>query len=162
MSETEVPSGGDGGGRRRLPGELVFCLALLMGALVLLHQAWSIAGFRSFSSAGVFPMLAAGMMVVSGAVVVLGAVRARPEAGSPGDVAGPKILVMGAAITGYLFALEPLGFVVSSVLFLSVTICFLHRRDYPWMILLSIVTVGVIYLLFRKVFMVVLPSGAFL
>lgn len=153
--------------RRRLPGELLFSLLMLAGAGVLLHQGHAIAGFRSFSSAGVFPMLAAGAMVLSGIVVVAKTVRMRPShAGLPigaffRNVAGPRVLFVVIMITAYLFALVPLGFIVSSTLFLAITICGLHRRNYLWMILLSVVSVFVIYLLFRHVFVVVLPQGAF-
>ena len=152
----------------RLPGELFFALFMLMGSLVLLHQAWSIAGFASFSSAGIFPMLAAATMVISGAAVLRGTLR-RPGQG-PGtaagrflrEVTGPKILFVGVAIVVYLLVLQPLGFVLASVLFLTVTICGLHRRNYLAMILLSVVSVAAIYVLFRIVFLIVLPKGVFL
>jgi putative tricarboxylic transport membrane protein len=149
----------------RAPGETLFALSMLMGAAVLLHQAWSIAGFSSFSSAGVFPMLAAGTMVASGiAVAVQTARKTCADEGSAlrnfaFDVVGPKVLFIGALITAYLFLLEPLGFVTSSALFLSVAICGLHRRNYAGMIALSLATVAVIYLLFRYVFIVILPQG---
>jgi putative tricarboxylic transport membrane protein len=154
--------------RQRQPGELLFALLLLMGAAVLLHQAYQIAGFRSFSSAGVFPMLAAGVMVLSGIAIVIKTARTRAEhAGLPfapflSEVTGPKILFVGGMIAAYLFALEPLGFVVSSILFLSITICVLHRKNYIWMVLLSVVSVAIIYGLFRYVFVVMLPQGAFI
>lgn len=167
MRDADEPPGEDAdpGGSGPLPGELIFCLLLLMGSLVLLHQAWSIAGFRAFSSAGVFPMLAAGTMLVSGAVVARGALRDRrggAGAGALREVIGPRTVFVGAAIAAYLVALQPLGFVVSSVLFLSITICGLHRRNYPGMILVSIAAVAVIYALFRMVFIVVLPRGILL
>lgn len=151
--------------RERAPGEILFALLMLMGAAVLLHQAWSIAGFSSFSSAGVFPMLAAGTMVLSGIAVAVQTVRKpRADEGSAlrnfaREVVGAKVLFIGVLITAYLFLLQPLGFVVSSVLFLSMAICGLHRRNYLAMIALSLATVAVIYLLFRYVFIVILPQG---
>lgn len=149
----------------RAPGETLFALLMLMGAAVLLYQAWSIAGLSSFSSAGVFPMLATGTMVLSGiAVAVRTARKPRADEGSAlrnfaRDVVGPKVLFIGVLITAYLFLLESLGFVTASALFLSVAICGLHRRNYAGLIALSLVTVAVIYLLFRYVFIVILPQG---
>lgn len=151
----------------RFPGELFFSLLMLMGSLVLVHQAFSIAGFRSFSSAGVFPMIAAGTMVLSGTAIVLKTFRTSPAfegsflANFSKEVAGPKIIFISALIAAYLYALQPLGFVISSTLFLAIAICVLHRRHYLWMILLSIASVAVIYVLFRMVFIVVLPRGVF-
>lgn len=162
--ESEQPAD-DAAPRGRAPGETFFALLMLMGAAALLHQAWSIAGFSSFSSAGVFPMLAAGTMVLSGVAVVTQTILKRPghEGSTIGafarDVVGPKVLSIGLLITAYLFLLEALGFVASSILFLSVSICGLHRRNYVGMVALSVVTVAVVYLLFRYVFIVILPQG---
>lgn len=151
--------------QRRPPGEVVFALLMLIGAAVLMHQAWTIAGFSSFSSPGVFPMLAAGTLVLSGVVIVIRSVRAsHAERGEslPGiarKVIDPRVVFIGLLITGYLFLLQPLGFVISSVLFLSLALCGLHRRNYALMIGLSVVIVTAIHLLFRYVFVVVLPQG---
>jgi putative tricarboxylic transport membrane protein len=61
-----------------LPGELAFCALLLLLSLFLLWQAHGISGFESLSSAGMFPMLAAATMVVTGAVFSWQSLRRGP------------------------------------------------------------------------------------
>lgn len=152
---------------RRLSGEIIFNLALLVASLVLAHQAWSIAGFRSLTSAGVFPMLAAGTMVVSAIFIIADSARKSPpekrgllQALSI-EIISLRTVVFAAMIVGYMMALRPLGFVLASYLFLAAAMMFLHRRNYLFLLLLSAVAVAVIYFLFRYVFVVVLPRGMF-
>lgn len=155
-------------GKVRAPGELLFCLLLLMGSAVLFHQAWTISGPASPSAPRVFPMLAAGTMLASGAVIVLNTFRTprryqgNPITGFFTEVFAPKILFVALLIAAYLLALEPLGFVLSSFLFLAIAMSGLLRRNYLGTVLLSAAAVAVIYALFRLVFMVVLPRGIFL
>ena len=46
--------------RPRVPGELIFAVAMLLFGLTALWLAWRIAGFSSWSSPGVMPMIADG------------------------------------------------------------------------------------------------------
>jgi putative tricarboxylic transport membrane protein len=154
------------GASPRAQGEGVFNLILLTAALVLAHQAWSIAGFRSLSSAGVFPMLAAGTMVVTAASILLQSVRSRAERKGErlrffGDVVSFRIVVFAALIVAYMLALQPLGFIAASFLFLSTSMMLLYRHRPFAALLLSALSVAVIYGLFRYVFVVVLPRGTF-
>ena len=63
--------------RHRRPGELVFTIVLLAGSLFMLWQAYGISKFESITSAGVFPMLAALTLVVTGLLVLRDTLRAR-------------------------------------------------------------------------------------
>ena len=47
------------------PGQTVFYGVLLAGSGLLLWEAWKIEGFGSLSGPGMFPMIAAGLMVVT-------------------------------------------------------------------------------------------------
>jgi putative tricarboxylic transport membrane protein len=152
---------------RRLSGEIIFNLALLIASLVLAHQAWSIAGFASLTSAGVFPMLAAGTMVVSAVFILADSARKTPpekrgmmQALSL-EIISLRTVVFAVLIVGYMMALRPLGFVLASYLFLAAAMMFLHRRNYLYLLLLSAIAVAVVYFLFRYVFVVVLPRGMF-
>jgi putative tricarboxylic transport membrane protein len=153
--------------RMRAPGELVFCLLLMVLSLVLAHQAWSIAGFTSLSSAGVFPMLATGAMLASGALILLDTARRTPAAERGAfkaflaDTVSPRIAGFAVLIVGYMLALQPLGFILSSFLFLSAGMIFLNRGRILLTLALSAASVAIIYVLFRYVFVVVLPRGAF-
>ncbi|MCO6386975.1 tripartite tricarboxylate transporter TctB family protein [Aliihoeflea sp. 40Bstr573] len=146
------------------PGSLIFNGFLALASLVLAYQAWTISGFQSLSSAGVFPMLATGAMVVSMIVIIAGSNR-RDSSGTGrrffGDVISLRIVAFATLIIGYMLALQPLGFIVASYLFLTAAMFLLHRKRFLLTLVISAVSVAVIYGLFRYVFVVVLPRGVF-
>jgi hypothetical protein len=153
-----------GSGRRRLPGEAGF-LALLLGfALFVLYQAYLISGFASPSSPGLFPMLAGLVMVVAAATALLRSLALPPPeergvAAVTRRVVPPSVVVYAAMIVAFMLALEPLGFVVSSFLFLLASFLYLHRKSVLLALLLSAGAVAAILVVFRYVFQVVLPEG---
>lgn len=152
---------------RRLPGEIVFSLVALLASLILAYQAWSIAGFRSLTSAGVFPMLAAGAMVVSALFIIADAARkTAPESRSilqalSLEIISLRTVMFALMIVGYMLALRPLGFVLASYAFLSASMLFLHRRHPMFVLGLCAVAIAIVYFLFRYVFVVMLPRGIF-
>ena len=195
----------------RLPGELLFLVLALLLSGFLLWAAWDIAGFESITSAGAFPLACAGLMLLTGLVNLLRALRSRPmaapavpltaapgadgQAGSTGSAAAPAstitapdmqpvegsvagmpaplpagaaprpqvlpgaLLKLLACMLGYLLLLEPLGFVVASLLFLLVSMSVLGSRRIGLNLLVAVGVVGLIFVLFRTVFSVVLPAG---
>ena len=52
------------------PAELVFAILISVFSVGALWQAYEISGFKSLTSAGVFPMLAAGTMLVSALIIL--------------------------------------------------------------------------------------------
>jgi hypothetical protein len=148
--------------RSRQPGERAFSLVLLALSLFLLHQAYSISGFSSVSSPGVFPMVAAGVMVLSLAVVL---VRERREAAPSGflrRVTPPILLGTVALIVALMLALEPLGFVIATGGFLFAAILFLQHGRPLRAAVIAAVAVAAIYVIFRLGFQVVLPEATWL
>lgn len=155
--------------RRRRAGESVFGVLLLLFSVLAFVQAYRISGFSSISSAGVFPMAAAGAMILSAAVVVAGNRRMRPPTDTGGaeassrrfftDVAPPVVLAFIALVVLYMLTLDWLGFVVGSGLFLFGGITLLHRRGLVGGLLISAASLAAIYVVFRLVFSVVLPAG---
>ena len=151
----------------RQPGELAFSALLLLASLFLAWQAWTIAGFSSLSSAGVMPMLATATMALSGLVILGQTARRRPVAarGSAGrflaQITPPRLGIFSAMIVGYMLALEPLGFLASSFLFLFAGMAFLNRRSLLANLAVSVVSLALIWVVFRHVFSVVLPAGRF-
>jgi hypothetical protein len=153
---------------RRLPGELVFVLIMLLLAVVALWQASRIAGFGSWSSPGALPMFAAFVMVVAGLKIARDTRRvAGPDSSADAPPASrffhaitPMVVV---ALTGlialYAFALEPLGFLVASLLFLVAAMFVLGERRILRTALISVVSLAVIYAIFQTAFSVVLPEG---
>jgi putative tricarboxylic transport membrane protein len=153
---------------RRLPGELVFVLILLLVGLVALWQAWRISGLASWSSPGAVPMFAALVMVVAGAKIVRDTRRVPgPDTSTDAPPASrffhaitPAVVIwFTLLIVFYMFALEPLGFIVSSFLFLVASMFALGERRVLYSALVSAISLAVIYVIFQTAFSVVLPDG---
>ena len=155
----------------RLPGEVGFTAVLLAGSAFLLWQAFAISGLESITSAGVFPMLAAGAMLATAALVLVHALRRPATLVAPGDgvpaqffrrMAPPVLLGFTGAITAYMVLLEPLGFIAASYLFLVGSMALLGSRRWGMNLLISAVVLGAIVLVFQTAFAVVLPPGRWL
>jgi hypothetical protein len=140
----------------------MFSLLLLALSLFLLYQAYAISGFASVSSPGVFPMVAAAVMVVSVAAVIVRERREAAPAGFMRRVAPPVLLITIALIVALMLALEPTGFVIAAGTFLFVTILFLERGRPVRAALVAVVAVAAIYVIFRLGFQVVLPEAEWL
>ncbi len=148
----------------RRPGELFFALIILVFSVAAFWQAYSISGFTGKTTPGVFPMLASGVMVVSGLIILLNVARMpAPGAEAPGfltDILTLRHIVLIGLVIGYVLLMPWLGFVISSALFLFCAFQFLWRKNPLLMLALTAVTLAVIYLVFREVFQVVLPQGS--
>lgn len=150
----------------RRPGELLFAAALLVFAVSAFWQSYGISGFSGKTTPGVFPMAASAVMVISGAVILITAVRTPPPPQqTPGffsEVLPLNHIVLIGLVLGYVVLMPLAGFIISSALFLFCTFQFLWRRN-PLVILgLTAVTLTAVYLIFREVFQVVLPQGRLL
>ncbi|MCS6995836.1 MAG: tripartite tricarboxylate transporter TctB family protein [Casimicrobiaceae bacterium] len=154
-----------------LRGELALAVVLLLASALLLWQAYRISGFASLTSAGAFPMLASAVMLGTAAITLARALRARiattatPSAAAPptrAPLMSRTLVVFLGAIVLYLLLIERLGFVVSSYLFLTGSMWLLGSRRIGFNLLVSAVVLGIILLVFRVIFSVVLPKGSWL
>jgi len=154
--------------RRRLPGELAFVLILLLFALTALWQAWRISGMSGWSTPGALPTLAALVMLLSGIKIAINTLRMPPPEVEPGrslardflhQITPASIVLFTVLIVAYMFALEPLGFVVSSFLFLVLAMFALGERRILRTIAVSAISLACIYAVFQTAFSVVLPEG---
>ena len=154
--------------RDRLPGELGFMLLALLFSLIMLWAAYGISRFESLSSAGAFPMACAAAMVISGAVNLLGSARSRLKL-SEGrswlqewlvQVAPATLLMFTGLIVAYMLLLEVLGFLVSSYLFLLVSMFVLGSRRFVLNCVVSALVLAAIFVIFREAFSVLLPGGS--
>lgn len=149
-------------------GERGFSLLLLVFSVTAFWQSYAISGFSGLSTAGVFPMLASATMMVSAACILLQNVRQSPStSGSSNDgfmqsILPLPVVIMMALITGYLFAMPALGFLLSSAAFLFLSFSYLWRKSLLTSLLITAVSVASVYFIFRKVFQVVLPKGSLL
>jgi putative tricarboxylic transport membrane protein len=154
--------------RRRLPGELYFVLFMLLLGVTALWQAWRIAGFSSWSSPGALPIFAALVMVLSGLKIALNTFRAPDREPTPGRslardfhhrITPAVVIWFTLLIVAYMFALEPLGFVLSSFAFLVGAMFALGERRIVRVVLISAISLACIYVIFQTAFSVVLPEG---
>ena len=151
--------------RQRQSGESAFGYGLLLFSLFVFYQAYVISGFGGLSTAGAVPMAAAAVMIVCAVLVVIEnhrhARRASSEAALPARRVLPRdILVFVALIGLFTLALEPLGFLVSAFVFLVASIHYLHRGAALFTLAVSAAALAVIYVVFRLLFLVVLPEGS--
>ena len=158
--------------RRLMPGESAFAWLALAFGLFLFYESYKIAGFSSISSAGGTPLAASGLMVLCALTIVLSNRRALPV-----DAATWReelrrfhveilplqpLIVYVLIILAYMLLLEPLGFNLTSLLFLFVSFWYLHRKGLWIATWVSVVSVVAIYVTFQLVFQVTLPDGDWL
>lgn len=145
----------------RRPGELVFHLLVVIISLALLWTAYGISGFSALSSAGALPMAATGVMVITAVITLIQALQRSGKTNERliKDILPVAVMAMIGLLGAYAVALEPVGFLPTSFVFLMVAIKMLSRRSLTWAALMSFVSVAIIYLIFRLVFSVLMPSG---
>ncbi|MBO0663104.1 tripartite tricarboxylate transporter TctB family protein [Jiella sp. MQZ9-1] len=149
------------GRRARRPGETVFTVVLLLVSLYLLWSAYGIAGFESLSSPGAIPLATTAAMVVTAALVLLKTAQtpANREETLKHDILPPMIAIFAGLLIGYALLLEPLGFLPTSFLFLTVAIRLLSKRSIIHAALIALFSLILVYVLFRIVFTVLVPPG---
>lgn len=157
--------------RPRLAGEITFSVILVAASVFLLWTAYGISGFSSLSSAGAYPMAATVVLVVTGLLNLLAALRAPAGARAPGEsrvgqfvrqITPGIVVAFSAAITAYMLLLDKLGFVTASYLFLVGSMWLLGSRRWVMNLVVSALSLAVVYVVFHTVFTVVLPSGTWL
>lgn len=147
------------------PGEIVFALALLAFSLVAFHQAYGISGFSGLATGGVMPMLVAGIMIVSGLAILRdvfgrrGVARASLAEGIA-FLLPARVLMVAGLLVLYAAAIPWIGFMTASGVFLFVSIALLWRRNLLWTGVITFISILSIYVIFRLVFQVVLPTGS--
>lgn len=146
---------------KRSAGELGLNAGLFALSVVLLGASYNISGFESLSSPGALPMAVAFTMVVSSGMILLNNFRhaTRDETRFMTDILPPVVVVMMLLITGYAVLLVPLGFLPTSLIFLVVSILFLRKGGFGFALTVSVGSLICIYVIFRLVFTVLMPSG---
>jgi putative tricarboxylic transport membrane protein len=152
----------------RLPGELGFCVALLLFSFTALYLSYRISGFSSWSSAGSLPLGASLVMCVSSLVIVFRELSKLAPEPKPGrtlaqdffeTVFPVRHMIFIFVLVAYMFLLERWGFIASSFLYLVAASLVLGERRYVHMIIANVLSLAAVYLVFRTAFSVVLPEG---
>ena len=150
-----------GGERTRKRGEAAFAAGLLALSGVLLWRAYGISGLDALSSPGAFPMAVAAVMVASSALILLRTLRLPPrDASAASDAILPRVvLVVTGLVAAYALLLRPLGFLPTSLLFLTAAITLLGRGGVWRSLLVALGCLVGVFIVFRLVFSVLMPPG---
>ena len=150
----------------RRPGELVFALLIVVFSAATSWLSYGISVFTGKTTAGVFPMIASAVMMVSSVVILVSATRlpATPQSSNRflAEILTPRHLIMIGFILAYVMLMPLIGFVASSAVFLFCSFQFLWRKNSFLILTLTGATLAIIYVIFREVFQVVLPQGTLL
>ncbi|ORE86721.1 hypothetical protein ATO4_25735 [Aurantimonas sp. 22II-16-19i] len=139
----------------------MFTALLLAASLTLLWTAYGIAGLESLSSPGAVPMATTFAMAVTAAIVLVKTARSPAAEGEKigRDVLPPTVAIFAVMLVAYAVLLKPLGFLPTSALFLVVSIKLLSARSWTYAAAISLLSLTLIYGLFRIVFTVLMPPG---
>ena len=147
-------------------GETFFSYLLTLFSIFVLVEAYLISGFKSLTSPGMFPMIAASAMVFSMVLIILENRKKAPtgyktwpqEMRAAGAAVLPaNMLIYIGIIIVYMVLLEPLTFLPSSYLFLAGSMVFLQRGAVLRMAIISACTLAAVYIIFQYLFRVILP-----
>ncbi|ALM53920.1 tripartite tricarboxylate transporter TctB family protein [Halomonas huangheensis] len=149
------------------PGEKVFDWLLLLFSGGLLYEAWRVDGIPSLNSPGTFPVGLALIMIAACLVILFSHRRKRraPELTTAGDelkafVAEhfqPHIIVFSVISIIYLVAISWLSFYLSTFIFLAAMFIYYRGGKVLSSLIISSVSIAIIYVLFTLVFRVYLP-----
>jgi len=153
-------------------GELGFSLLLVVFSATAFWQSYAISGFSGLATAGVFPMLASATMLLAAVCILIKkskqlkinsademAYDAHSKQGFFRSILPLQLVVVVALITGYVIAMPLFGFLLSSAAFLFLSFGYLWRKSIVVTVLITLASVVSVYLIFRKLFVVVLPKG---
>jgi putative tricarboxylic transport membrane protein len=152
----------------RLPGELTFMVLVVLFSAFMLWAAYGISRFQSAAAPGVFPMVCALAMLVTGGMNLIKTARARLrfEDGETWaqqlvrKVVPLQLVLFALLILAYMLLMEVLGFLVASYLFLVLAMSLLGSRRVGLNLLVSLLVLAAIFVVFRTAFSVVLPAGS--
>ena len=159
---SDATPGGEPGLRR--PGELAFAAVLLVASLGLVGSAYGIEnpfGPNGLSSPRSIPLATTAAMALSAAIILIKTARLpldRTESIAR-DILPWVLLLFVGLLVGYGLVLQPLGFLPASALFLIAAIKTLSKRSWVWTIAISLISLVLIWLIFRIVFTVLMPAG---
>lgn len=151
----------------RLPGELTFMVLAVALSAFMLWAAYGISQFESISSPGVFPMLCAALLLITGLMSLVSTAKARLQLEGETffqhfvrKLAPLQLVLFTVLIVAYALTLEILGFLLGSYLFLLLSMQVLGSKRIGLNLLVSALVLAAIFVVFRTAFSVVLPAGS--
>lgn len=143
--------------RRRLSSRLQSAGIILLAGFVF-YRASRMSNFGTDpGSPGVFPALVAVVLLLC--ALAMWRESAAGEAAPASDVGAVRSTALIAALMAILYGvvLRPLGFVGASLLYLTASFLWLRAASWWKSVLLAVTAVAVTFVVFRQVFLVILP-----
>ena len=107
------------------------------------------------------PLFLAVVLTLLGVINLLAALRSKPSAKKEGGLEYKKFLIILGLLLVYVFLLEPLGYVISTLLFLFAGFQTMEKGEYWKSALIAAVFAGGIYFIYVEVALGVLPGFPF-
>ena len=152
----------------RLPGDMTFMALIVAFSAFMLWSAFKISGFESVSAPGVFPMVCAAAMLITGLMSLRQTVKGRlhNEEGLTLvqlfvlRLAPPQLVAFAGLVSLYMLMLERTGFLLTSYIFLLLSMRVLGSKRLMFNAGISLLVLAAIFIVFRTAFSVVLPDGS--
>ena len=141
--------------------QLIFPAAMLVVSVGYLASALSLGAPIADSglTPSFFPMLVGAAAIVFSSLLILQQLRGAPDADRPDDAPGYAHLWVVLAIFLYILAFRPLGYFISSTLFVfALIVLFSSFEKLVQKALIAVVVVVLGYVMFQQLFGVRLPT----
>lgn len=165
---------------RRYPGIVSFkkCRDLILGAVMLLFSGFYLVNAMqiktrpkltpSYGSAQIMPILLGSLLAILSVILIIQAIRkmktiSNEEEGKKADKGGlMTVSLTFAVIIGYTMLMEPLGFCLSTVIYLFLQMLVLaprEKRNYLLFAIVAVAFTAIVYFAFRVGLQQLLPRG---
>lgn len=147
------------------PGERFLTWFLLALSLFFLYESFRIPNLTSYSSAGAFPIFVSSVLALSAVRILWRNRRSfsscrlglKEELAQTRNLALPNVVVIYLLIlAAYIAVAGPLGFFISTYVFLAGSVLFLKGASPVRALLLAAAILGGVYVLFQYIFKVIL------
>lgn len=140
----------------KLTSDVSFNLILALISVFFFYQSFHITDDGSLGSSASIPIMACGMMLLSSLITLFKSFKLD----SLNKTIIPRtVYFVLISILVYSIAIEVIGFIITSFIFIAVLIFFINKSAATRSIFLSFMVVVITYLVFRIIFKVMLPEG---
>lgn len=137
--------------------EIISLIVIYMIAFLFLFQSF---GFKG--DAGLFPKILSIIIIVLNTIQLVKVITGHLiEIKGKEELDGKKLVVILVASLAYVLSLQVLGFVVSSLIYLILAMYLLRVENKKALVIISVLTIIVIYLSFGVLLKVPIPKGIF-
>lgn len=140
--------------------DLVAGLLLCLLAVYVYHEGAAMPAAKRGLGPGGYPkFVAVGLMLLGAILAIQSFIKKIPPAGSMTAARALRVLFFAPLCLAYAWALRPFGFVAASFAFLVAASYFFGYRRHGVIALFGAGLTLTVYVIFRHVFLVLLPTG---